>query len=143
MKIDFSFNEFFFSHHRPENYDRCYFINLFGKKVHICARCLGLYPLALISFVMYFFLSLPEIWNLYLLYLFPIPAFVDWGLHRFDIFHGFNPTRTITGALMGSTYGRIGYNLINNPFKIHTPLVIILYVSLAFTILFLSLNFAE
>ena len=32
------------SHHEPEEFDRCYAPSVRGRRVHLCARCCGVYP---------------------------------------------------------------------------------------------------
>ncbi|MCD6547244.1 MAG: DUF2085 domain-containing protein [Nanoarchaeota archaeon] len=140
MRFKFYYDEFILSHHNPDEYYRCYLIKLFGKSIHVCARCLGVYSFAILSFVFYFLVNLSSSLNLVILYLFPIPAFVDWGLYRFKIWKGINPIRTLTGAFLGITYGRLGFLFVENPFNIHIYIVALSYIILAFLILRISLR---
>ena len=104
------------SHHQPRDYGRCFSITVGGKERHLCSRCLGWYS----SFAI-FWIVLPFGVNFFLdhgllvLYLFPMPAVVDWGLHRFGIYEGTNLTRVFTGFLLGFTFADLSYVLLKNP----------------------------
>ena len=65
------------SHHWPEQYDRCAVVG----GMHICRRCLVLYPLALVSGVV---ISLGSWWphdlDPWVLWLFPLPGVIEFVL---------------------------------------------------------------
>lgn len=95
------------SHHPPEELDRTW--RLGG--VHVCARCLGLYPVMLTAIVLQFVwrvplrLPLEGLWGLLL----AAPAILDWGYGRFRPHAGSNAWRTFTGVLIGVALGRSLY----------------------------------
>jgi len=62
-----------------------------------------------------------------ILYLFPIPAIIDWGLHRFKIYDGSNLSRIFTGFLIGLTFATLLYTFIKNAFDINFWIVSIIY----------------
>lgn len=95
---------FWLSHHFPEEYARCY---RFGA-LHVCARCLGTYPV-LVAMLLFQFanhaplthpLDLPVGVGLVL------PATLDWAYGRFAPGAGFNLWRSLTGVLLGLGLGR-------------------------------------
>jgi uncharacterized membrane protein len=95
---------FWLSHHGPEELDRCYRVG----GVHLCARCLGTYPVLFAVLVAQFAWHAPLSHPLDL----PIgvglvlPATADWAFGRFHPHRFSNPWRTATGALLGVALGR-------------------------------------
>ncbi len=101
---------FLLAHHFTGELDHCYQIWLGGKPVWLCSRCLGLYPVLLLVLGTEFYLTLGTAWyDPVWLFVLPIPALVDWGLSRFDLWSGKNWIRTLTGALMGASLARTIY----------------------------------
>lgn len=96
--------EYLLSHHTRDERHRCYAPSLFGRQVHLCARCSGIYPgiaLGLLAGVTGL-TALPE---LLLIAVLPIGALVDWTVTEFTDREGFNVVRTVTGGLLGFAYG--------------------------------------
>ncbi len=97
-------NTFWLSHHFDDELDRCY---RFGR-FHVCARCLGTYPVLVAAFAAQLALKAPLSHPLDL----PVglglvvPAVLDWALGRFHPHRFTNPWRTFTGALLGLGLGR-------------------------------------
>lgn len=95
---------FWLSHHHPEELDRCYRF----AGVHVCARCLGTYP------VLFFFMAyqLRHRWPLMHELDVPVgvalvaPATLDWAYARFRPHAFTNLWRTATGVLLGLGLGR-------------------------------------
>ena len=95
---------FWLSHHHPDEYDRCYAV----AGVHVCARCLGTYP------VLFFFIAyqLRHHWPLAHPLDVPLgvalvgPATLDWAYARFKPHAFSNLWRSVTGALLGLGLGR-------------------------------------
>jgi len=84
------------SHHRPENYDRCV---RFGS-VHVCRRCLFLYPTAFVVAA----LALAGAWwsdafDPYLIVLLPLPAVVEFCLEQLGKI-GYNQVRQVAFTLL-------------------------------------------
>ena len=89
------------SHHRPEQYDRCF---RFGE-VHVCRRCAVLYPLAfLVAGLSLAGVAWPAAWDKNLLYLLPLPVTLEFLLERFGALR-YHPRRQIalTGQPLAST----------------------------------------
>lgn len=114
MKIDFAelrdglaeTRRFVLSHHRPSEYDRCYSPRVAGRRVRVCARCLGVYPgIATGILTALFLLDDTPVALVALVALLPLPALCDWALTTFRPARGYNVVRTITGALLGCGYG--------------------------------------
>lgn len=72
--------------------------------MHLCARCLGIYPGIAIGFVVFVF-GLFESSQLLLVATLPMPALVDWAVTHLRDFDGRNEIRTTTGVLLGVGYG--------------------------------------
>ncbi len=98
---------FFLSHHRPSDYHRC--VRVGG--LHLCARCLGLYPVMFATIAAQIALEAPLSWpyDAYVAFLLPAPAVLDWARGRFDPLSGSNPWRMGTGLLLGLSLGRTIY----------------------------------
>lgn len=95
------------SHHLPSERHRCYAPVVFGRRIYVCARCLGIYPgiIAVFSAALlkggamgHPLASLPVV------LLFPLPTLVDWSLTTFIDRRGYNTIRTATGFLLGFGY---------------------------------------
>ena len=103
---------FFLSHHRPHEYDRCF--SLGG--IHLCARCLGVYPVMFAVIALQLALRTPKALALdWLALLLPLPALVDWARGRFNPRSGTNPMRLATGILLGAALGRTLYQHMRQP----------------------------
>ena len=129
-------SDLFLSHHPKEQYRRCFSLNMLGKDLHLCSRCFGLY-LSVFIFITLFYLNLFRIDGVlryFVLFLFPIPAFIDWGFYRFKRAYGTNISRFTTGFVIGIVYAYLPITLIENPFDISPYLVILMYTSLAYWI---------
>lgn len=69
------------SHHPPEQYSRCIRLG----RWHLCRRCTVLYPTAAAAAVATaLLLGSQSPLDLYLLFLLPLPAVVDWWLEHLD-----------------------------------------------------------
>lgn len=105
---------FWLSHHPPDELDRCYRVGRF----HVCARCLGTYPVMFLFIVaqlrLRFPLEHPD--DLIAVVLLTLPATVDWALGRFDPHRFSNAWRTLTGALLGLALGRSLFIHLQRPF---------------------------
>lgn len=96
--------EYVLSHHARDERHRCYAPTLFGRQVHLCARCSGVYPGIALGLLAGLAgpTGLPE---LVLIAVLPIGALVDWTTTEFTGRQGSNVVRTATGALLGFAYG--------------------------------------
>ncbi|MXV61641.1 DUF2085 domain-containing protein [Natronorubrum sp. JWXQ-INN-674] len=96
------------SHHLPSERDRCYSPTVFGRRIHLCARCTGIYPGILVALVASMFasgLAHSSTAALFVVLAFPLPALVDWTITTFTERSGSNGVRTMTGVLLGYGYG--------------------------------------
>jgi uncharacterized membrane protein len=96
---------FWLSHHYDDELDRCYRVG----GVHVCARCLGTYPVLFAVFVM----QMPHqrgldyaVFTTPLILALTLPATLDWAYGRFRPHAGSNLWRTLTGVLLGVALGR-------------------------------------
>ena len=95
---------FWLSHHFDDELDRCYRV---GSR-HVCARCLGTYPVLFVAIAVQLQLHAPLAHPLDL----PLgiglvlPASIDWAIGRFHPHRFTNVWRTFTGALLGMGLGR-------------------------------------
>lgn len=98
---------FFLSHHPANQYHRC--VRIAG--LHVCARCLGLYPVMFAVIAAQIALKAPLAWpyDAFVAFLLPAPTMLDWARGRFDPLAGSNLTRVITGFLLGISLGRTIY----------------------------------
>lgn len=105
---------FFLSHHSPAEYDRCWRVG----GLHLCARCLGLYPVLVAAVALQVAwrapLTHPLDWPLALPLV--LPAVLDWAASRFWPVWGSNALRTLTGVLLGLALGRSLYVHLRAPF---------------------------
>lgn len=95
---------FWLSHHHPDEYNRTYVLG----GVRVCARCLGTYPVMLLTIVGLFALRAPREWRWDIpgVLALTLPALVDWAVGRFRPAAGSNFVRTLTGVLLGLALGR-------------------------------------
>jgi uncharacterized membrane protein len=107
---------FWLSHHHPDEFDRCYRVG----PLHVCARCLGTYPVLFTAIAVQFALAVPlaHPWDVPLGLALVAPATVDWALGRFDPHRFSNPWRTFTGVLLGLGLGRSLFIHLRQPFPV-------------------------
>lgn len=90
---------FWLSHHRPHELHRCYRLGA----VHVCARCLGTYPVmfAAIGAQLAFKAPLEHALDVPLSIALVLPATLDWAAGRLQPHRFKNLWRTTTGVLLG------------------------------------------
>jgi uncharacterized membrane protein len=95
---------FWLSHHPPEELDRCYRVG----SVHLCARCLGTYPVMFAAIAAQLALHFPleHPLDLPVCVALVLPATIDWAIGRFQPHRFSNAWRTATGVLLGLGLGR-------------------------------------
>ena len=115
---------FWLSHHPPEELDRAWKIG----GVHVCARCLGTYPILFAAIAAQLALHAPLAhpldipFSLGLL----LPALLDWAHGRFRPHSFGNLWRTFTGVLLGLALGRTLFIHLQRPL----PLPLLLQLGL-------------
>lgn len=95
------------SHQTPAELHRAWSIG----GVHVCARCLGVYPVLLLGITLQFVMRAPlqlpgEVAAGLLL---TLPAVLDWAYGRFRPHAGSNAWRSANGALLGMALARSLY----------------------------------
>ena len=93
------------SHHWPAAYDRCAVVG----GLHICRRCLALYPLALVAGIA---ISLGSWWphriDAWVLWLFPLPGVIEFVLDNLGRI-GYSPRRQVVLSAAGAIAAGLGY----------------------------------
>lgn len=93
------------SHHWPSGYDRCAVVG----GMHICRRCLVLYPLALVTGIA---LSIGSWWppgiDGWVLWLFPLPGVIEFVLDNLGVI-GYSPVRQMVLSAAGAVAAGVGY----------------------------------
>ncbi|NLD76231.1 MAG: hypothetical protein GX643_06155 [Acidimicrobiales bacterium] len=93
------------SHHWPEDYDRCAVVG----GLHVCRRCLVLYPLALVAGVA---VSLGSWWDHsldpWVLWLMPLPGVIEFVLDNLRII-SYRPVRQMVLSAGGAIAAGVGY----------------------------------
>ncbi|HWR26299.1 MAG TPA: DUF2085 domain-containing protein, partial [candidate division Zixibacteria bacterium] len=91
----------------------------------------------IITTILYLLFSLttPEILMSGIIYAFPIPAMLDWGLEKYDVYKGNNVTRFVSGFMLGICYVFLWTKFIQNPFDIEVWSIAIVYVIIAYFVL--------
>lgn len=108
----------FFSHHIEEEQDHCVRVPLpAGRSLPVCARCLGIYPLAIGLFVAQvirppaFDLAWTDPW---LVLLFPLPAVAEFLAEQLKLIRGSNFLRIATGIPLGIAMSRLFVRYVQN-----------------------------
>ena len=107
---------FFLAHHYSQQLDRCYLAWFRGRPVWFCARCVGLYPTLILVLLILIGVDVEEgPWDIFWVYLTPLPALVDWSRSRILGRLGSNRLRTMTGVLLGLGLARTIFLNMKNP----------------------------
>ena len=97
----------YLSHHWPDQYDRCTVI----AGLHICRRCLVLYPVALVTGVL---ISIGSWWpdslNPWVLWLFPLPGVIEFVLDNLGRI-AYSPRRQMWLSAAGALAAGVGYSM--------------------------------
>ncbi len=125
---------FWLSHHHPEEYGRTFRI----CRIHVCARCLGTYPVLLSIIAVQFALAAPLSWvgDEVLAASLLLPALLDWARGRFDPSSGTNGWRFGTGVLLGISLGRVLYVHLQRPFPRALLVLMALVTAVALPVIF-------
>jgi len=115
---------FWLSHHHADELNRCY---RFGG-LHVCARCLGTYPVLFAAMAVQIALKAPlsHALDVPLTLALTLPALADWAYGRFRPQAGSNAVRTITGIMLGLALGRTLFVHVQRPL----PLALLLQLGL-------------
>ena len=105
---------YWLSHHPPEEFDRTWQVG----RLHVCARCAGVYPVLFVALFLQFRLGAPlqlrldGLMGVALI----MPAVLDWAYGRWRPHAGSNVWRTFTGVLLGAALARSLYVHLQRPF---------------------------
>ncbi len=93
------------SHHWPDGYDRCAVVG----GLHVCRRCLVLYPLALVAGIA---ISIGDWWSHdldpWILWLFPLPGVIEFVLDNLGRI-AYVPMRQVVLSAFGAVAAGVGY----------------------------------
>jgi hypothetical protein len=93
------------SHHWPPDYDRCAVV----AGLHVCRRCLVLYPLALVAGIA---ISIggwwDHAWDPWVLWLFPLPGVVEFVLDNLGVI-AYQRRRQVVLSAAGALAAGVGY----------------------------------
>lgn len=93
------------SHHWPDGYDRCAVVG----GLHICRRCLVLYPLALVTGIAIGLGSWwPHQFDAWVLWLFPLPGVIEFVLDNLGRIR-YSPVRQMALSAAGAVAAGLGY----------------------------------
>lgn len=97
----FKIINYIFGHHTLSNSDHCLIINISGNPVHICSRCLGLYPFAFLALFVFlkFNIRFSGSWEKNLILYLILPVYIDWALTSLRIIKSNNLIRFSTGLI--------------------------------------------
>ena len=107
----------FVAHHAPEQYDHCLLVPIApGRRLPVCARCLGVYPIAFTVLAAQLAggldLSWTDPWGMLLL---PLPGAVEFVLEQLGRVRGSNLLRIATGLPLGAGLGRMFARYLADP----------------------------
>lgn len=128
---------FWLSHHRTEQLERAYAVG----DLHLCARCVGTYPVLVAGFLLLFAVRAPLSWRFDVPFAvaLTVPALADWAVGQFRPRGGSNLRRTLSGALLGIALARTLYVHVQRPL----PPALVAQLALALLIAMPVLVFAS
>lgn len=96
------------AHHRRDQAHRCVQLPLQGRRLALCARCLGLYPAMAVTLALQAALGIGRapLWDWWLVLGGTAPGLLDWGAGIIDPASGSNLRRLFSGILLGAALGR-------------------------------------
>lgn len=120
------------AHHEPAQFHQTLVFRIFNTSVRLCTRCTGIY-LGIITTILLFLLAvnIPHILQLIIIFAFPMPAMIDWGLDKYNLWKGSNTTRFVSGFMLGICYIFLWARFIQNPLDIMVWSVAVVYSAIA------------
>ena len=119
--------QLFLSHHLEGEYDRCLNLPFGSRHWRICTRCTGVYIGILTGILANLLISINSLSLMKVMFVFPLPAFVDFYLNQANIYSGTNETRLITGILLGFMYPAFVFSILTEPFNPYPYLAVLIY----------------
>lgn len=126
---------FWLSHHGPDGLHRTYRLG----HLHVCARCLGVYPALLLTLLAQFLARAPlaHPGDAVGVVALTMPGLVDWAYGQLHPQASTNLVRTLTGALLGLSLGRSLYVHIQAPWPLALVIQLSVVTAVAAPVLFL------
>jgi hypothetical protein len=104
-RVELADTPMWLSHHWPDGYDRCAVVG----GLHVCRRCLVLYPLALVTGIVISIGSWwPERLDPWVLWLLPLPGVVEFVLDNLGRI-SYSPARQVVLSAGGALAAGVGY----------------------------------
>ena len=130
------------AHHEPAQFHKTLRFRIFNTYIRLCTRCTGIY-LGIITTILLFLLAvnIPHILQLLIIFAFPIPAIIDWGLDKYNLWKGSNTTRFVSGFMLGICYIFLWARFIQNPLDIMVWSIAVIYSAIAGVILYTHKKF--
>lgn len=97
-------SKYMFSHHKKEDYYKCYLLNLRNTQIAICSRCFGIYLGILMGIILFSLQIFDKNLYYFLIAFFPIFALIDWSISVFSKSKSNNFFRTSSGMFLGIAY---------------------------------------
>lgn len=125
------------AHHEAANFHKTILFRVFNTNIRLCTRCTGIY-LGIIATILLllFAINIPHILQLIIIFAFPIPAMIDWGLDKYNLWKGSSTTRFVSGFMLGICYIFLWARFIKNPLDIMVWLSAVVYSTIAGFILY-------
>ncbi|MFB6116718.1 MAG: DUF2085 domain-containing protein [Candidatus Nanosalina sp.] len=114
------------SHHRPEDFNRCYHLSFLNYSFHLCARCSGIFPGIFTGLVFGFWLNLQV--SLPLITVSGIPTLIEKYFTGVKEYEGFNSVRSLTGFALGFGYIQGILFFLDNPGNVFLYAVAVFYL---------------
>ncbi|VVB89644.1 Uncharacterised protein [uncultured archaeon] len=125
------------AHHEPDQFYKTIQFRIFKKSVRLCTRCTGIYLGIIATIILFLFtINIPHIFQLVIIFVFPIPAMLDWGLDKYNLRKGSNTTRFVSGFMLGICYIFLWARFIRNPLDVVVWSVAVVYSAIAGVILY-------
>jgi len=97
-------SNYILSHHEPNEYYKCYNLNIKNKNIYFCSRCVGIYIGIIVGLILNN-INLINKENYYLIIiLFPIFALIDWSIDAFTEYDNNKFLSSISGIFLGIAY---------------------------------------
>lgn len=97
-------SKYMLSHHKKENYCKCYLFKFKNHQIAICSRCFGVYLGITIGIILFSLQIFNKNSNYFSIAFFPIFTIIDWSISAFTQYKSNNLFRTLFGILLGIAY---------------------------------------
>ncbi|MFO8015627.1 MAG: DUF2085 domain-containing protein [Candidatus Woesearchaeota archaeon] len=97
-------SKYLLSHHKKEDYYKCYILKFKEHQVAICSRCLGIYVGIMIGAGLFYLQAFSKDVYYISIIIFPFFTLFDWSISAFTAYKGNNYFRTFFGILLGIAY---------------------------------------